>query len=172
MAPKNAHTTARLVIADDHAVLRLGLEIALARHPRLRRVASVADSGELVDFLQGHPCDVLVTDFRMPGGRYGDGLEMLAYLRGHYPRLRIVVLTMVDDPDVLRGISGSGASALLSKEDDIKQVCDALFKGSPNEPYVSPRLRRLMADGPRRGAKADGARRRDSEAVCAPRSPA
>jgi len=62
--------------------------------------------------LETVPCDVLVADYSMPNGAYGDGITLLSYLRRRYPDLKIVVFTMVDNPAIVREVARLGAQRM------------------------------------------------------------
>jgi two-component system capsular synthesis response regulator RcsB len=80
----------RVALADDHPVIRLGIEATLSDISAIKLIGSAVDSTQLVELLDGQPCDMLVTDYAMPGGKYGDGLELVGFLRERYPELGII----------------------------------------------------------------------------------
>jgi len=132
----------RLALADDHPALLSGIKHDLAGVPTLDIVGEAADSGELVKILQSHPCDVLITDYAMPGGEYGDGLTLLSYLRRTWPALKIVVFTMIENPAITREIAKLGVQSVLSKAHDTSHLISAVhavyagatyFRASPRE---------------------------------------
>jgi two-component system, NarL family, captular synthesis response regulator RcsB len=86
-----------LILADDHPALIAGVKHELSRIHTLNVVGTARDSTELVDLLSWVPCDILVTDYSMPGGEYGDGMAMLSFLRRRHPDLKIVVFTTIDN---------------------------------------------------------------------------
>src|SRR4051812_32205384 len=92
----------RTIIADDHPVVLMGTRAALEASGDIEVVAEAASGDELLELVATHPCDVVVTDFSMPGGRHGDGLCLLDLLQRRYPRLPIVVLTMLSNLAVLQ----------------------------------------------------------------------
>ncbi|KAG0740403.1 hypothetical protein G6F24_017027 [Rhizopus arrhizus] len=75
----------RIVIADDHPVILAGVREALGSEPGITVVAGAEDSTSLVDAMSKLPVDVAVTDFSMPGGKYGDGAALLGFLRRALP---------------------------------------------------------------------------------------
>src|SRR5579871_901369 len=98
----------RVVVADDHPVILFGAEHALLKFPGLQVVGRAKQSTELIKLLQSIACDVLVTDLAMPGGQYGDGLQLIGYLRRNFPKLPIVVLTMLENVALLKRLSELG----------------------------------------------------------------
>src|SRR5580698_5158475 len=109
----------RVVLADDHPIIRMGIEATLDDISTVKRIGSAADSTQLVALLDNQSCDILVTDFAMPGGEHGDGLELITFLRHRYPHLRIVVLTSMDKAPLVRSLLTQGVHAVLSKADDM-----------------------------------------------------
>lgn len=134
--------TIRTIVADDHPAVRLGVRAALERTPRARfSVSAEADTATaLLNLLKLAPCDFLVTDFRMPEPNQPDGLWLLRQLRACYPRLPILVLTMVDNPMVLRGLSNIGIRGLYDKQDCLSGLGQASYNLLRGATYMSPRF--------------------------------
>ncbi|GLQ98867.1 response regulator transcription factor [Dyella mobilis] len=138
----------RIVLADDHPVIRLGIEATLDDIPSVRLIGSAVDSTQLVSLLDAHPCDVLVTDYAMPGGRYGDGLELVSYLRDRYPELQIIIITSMDKTVLIRSLLACGVDAILSKADDMVHLRSAVQAVHSKRKYFSPRITQLMKSAP------------------------
>lgn len=134
----------RVALADDHPVIRLGVRSALEEAPALHCIGAVADSTELVDLLQREACDVLVTDYAMPGGAHGDGLELLDYLSVHFPQLRVVVMTGLDQPSLLNQLDARAVPGIISKGDDLQHVQAAVMAVYANRRYISPSVAALL----------------------------
>ena len=128
----------RVVVADDHPVILFGAEHALLKFPGLQVVGRARQSTELVKMLQTIACDVLVTDLAMPGGQYGDGLQLIDYLRRNFPNLRIVVLTMLENVALLRRLGELGVTSVVNKSDDLSHIGLAVQHVSRNLEYMSP----------------------------------
>lgn len=116
----------RLLLADDHPALLSGIKHDLATVPTLQVVGLARDSGELVDLLRTTPCDVLVTDYAMPGGAYGDGMSFMSYLRRNFPELKIVVFTMLDSPAIVQGLAKLGIHSVLGKVYETSHLISAI----------------------------------------------
>ena len=89
----------RVLIADDHAILRAGLRLLINNQPDMEVVGEAGDGHEAVRQAREARPDVLTLDLTMPGG---GGLKALAGLREACPQMRVVVLTMHEDPSYLR----------------------------------------------------------------------
>lgn len=131
---------ARVVVADDHPAIVLGVRHALDAFDDLLLVGQASQSTELVETLRRVEVDVVVTDLSMPGGRYGDGLGLIGYLRRHFPTLRIVVLTMLGNGALLRRLFETGAAGVVGKCDDLAHIGLAVRRAMLGGRYVSPSL--------------------------------
>lgn len=152
----------QVIVADDHPFIRMGMEAVLDQSPTLSLVGSAANSDELVALLQAHPCDVVVTDYAMPGGEHGDGLALLALLQRTWPALRIVVATGLDQPAMIREIHAAGIDHIVSKSDDHRLIGDAVQAAYVNRRYFSPSVMPLIpARGTQRGSPALSPRERE-----------
>ena len=85
----------RIVIADDHPAIVIGARYELSATNTITVVATAHNSTELMDALASHPCDVLVSDYAMPGSEYGDGLALFTadLVRHHRRTSRLAVPT-------------------------------------------------------------------------------
>jgi len=137
-------SSVRVVVADDHPVILFGAEHALLKFPGMQVVGRARQSTELVDVLQTTACDVLVTDLAMPGGRYGDGLQLIDYLRRYFPGLPIVVLTMLENPALLKQLRELGVTAVVNKSDDMSHIGVAVQRVSCNLEYMSPSVKTAL----------------------------
>ncbi|WP_312236789.1 response regulator transcription factor [Stenotrophomonas sp.] len=141
-------TPFRVAVADDHPMVRMGIESSLDAFPMIRLIGSVADSTELVALLDAQPCDVLITDFAMPGGVHGDGLQLLDFLHERYAGLLIVVMTGIDQPVMIQAILSRPVAGLLSKADDVSHVALAVTAAHANRRYLSPTIAALSPSLP------------------------
>jgi len=128
--------TIRVAVADDHPVLLGGMEHLLTNLEGIAIAGLVIDSTALVE--------LVVTDFSMPHGRYGDGLSLLRFLRRRFPHIRLVVLTGIENGGVLRNILNVGVSGILSKSDDLQHVESAVRVVHQGTRYLSPSAARLL----------------------------
>lgn len=134
----------RVAVADDHPVIRMGIEATLDSLSGVRRIGSVQDSTQLVALLDATPCDILVTDYAMPGGQYGDGLELISFLRNRYSDMRIIVLTSMGKVVLIRSLMAFGIHAILSKTDDISHLGAAVQAARVGRRYFSPSIAKMI----------------------------
>jgi len=133
----------RLLLADDHPALLSGLVHELKAIPTLEILGTAQDSGALVELLQANACDVLITDYVMPGGKYGDGIGLLSYIKRIHPQLKIVVFTTMENPALTQELARLGVNAVLGKTQHTNQLISAIhavYAGSnyfPSENLVT-----------------------------------
>jgi two-component system response regulator NreC len=137
----------RIVLADDHAVVRRGLELLLGAEEGFEVVASVGDVEAAVRSTRGYKPDVLVLDLNMPGGSSLDAIPRI--LEGSR-QTRIVVLTMQDEPAFARQALGAGAKAYVLKEAADDELVTAVRRAAAGETYLNPQLGARMAAEPAR----------------------
>ncbi|WP_321783912.1 response regulator [Burkholderia pyrrocinia] len=136
----------RVMVADDHPASALGMSQAFQGNSTIKLVGTVSNSTDLVTALDEQQSDVLVLDYVMPGGKYGDGLVLLSFLQRRYPALHIVTITMIDNPSVLRAIHKQGVSCILSKSDAISHLIGAVHAAYVGANYMSPYIKQLLQD--------------------------
>lgn len=129
-----------IVIADDHPVARAGMRIELERIGTLNIIGEARDSTEIVELLEKHHCDILITDYVMPGGRYGDGIKMLSYIRRRYPALKIIVFTALGSSIMVEEIVKLGIPSILSKSEHVCHLITAIHVVYFRSRYFSPQL--------------------------------
>jgi two-component system capsular synthesis response regulator RcsB len=136
--------TIRVAVADDHPTLLAGMEHLLSRFSGVSLIGTVTSSTELVELLSKTACDVVITDFSMPHGRYGDGLSLLRFLKRRFPATRLVVLTAIENDAVMRGILEVGAVGIVSKSDDLHHLESAIGMAYAGDRYLSPRAAQII----------------------------
>ena len=136
---------ARIVLADDHPVVRRGLRMLLDAEEGLEVVAEAGDVDTAVRKVRGHKPEVLVLDLSMPGG---SGLDAIPRVLEASPRTAIVVLTMQDEPEVARAALRAGALGFVLKEAADSELQDALHAALGGRPYLNPQLGARIASEP------------------------
>lgn len=147
--------TLRIILADDHPIFRSGVRALLENHTNATVIAEVGSPAELIEAVEKQPCDLLITDFSMPGGQVADGLQMLGMIRRRKPDLPIIVLTMVNNGGVLKAVLDTGARGLMSKTDALSELALAVQAVSHGRPFVSSGIAHLTDDSAT-GGQADG----------------
>jgi NarL family two-component system response regulator YdfI len=113
----------RVLIADDHMVVREGLRAILDAAPDLLPVGEATDGAEAVRLVQETMPDVVLMDLRMPGM---DGIEAIRQIKARYPDVQVVILTTYDDDDyIVRGLR-AGARGYLLKDTGRRVLFEAI----------------------------------------------
>jgi DNA-binding NarL/FixJ family response regulator len=141
----------RIVIADDHAIVREGLKRIVADTAGMQVMAEAEDGAEVMDRVRGLDFDVLVLDLSMPGR---SGMELIKLVKAEKPRLRILVLSMHHEVQYAVRAIKSGASGYLTKESAPAQLVQALAKIAGGGAYVSAEVAEQLALGAMPGAEA------------------
>ena len=114
----------KFAIADDHKIFRDGIKMALNGKPHLKCIWEVQDGNELMHKLMMKQPDVLLLDIRMPEL---DGINALSLIRRHHDAIKIVVLSMYDDQEMVTKMMEMGANAYLSKTADPDEIYQAML---------------------------------------------
>ncbi len=132
----------RILIADDHAVVREGLRQIIAKQPDLVVGGEAASGADVLNKIRESSYNVVLLDLTMPGR---SGLEILAEIRRENPDLRVLVLSV--HPENLYAVRAlkAGASGYLTKESAPEQLVEAIRKVSCGGKYISPSLAERLA---------------------------
>jgi two-component system capsular synthesis response regulator RcsB len=145
----------KVLIADDHPVVLSGVRGLLERTvPGIVILDQATHGRMLLECLERHPdCAIVVMDFSMPhaDSRDCDGIHLIQTVRRRYPHLRIVVLTMIDNPALLHAVLDAGVKGLVGKAGSLDEVGQAVVAVAAGREYLSTEVRgTLEAAGPRR----------------------
>ncbi len=146
------HPITRIVVADDHAVVRSGLRLLLDAEPDFEVVAEAGDVDGARRSVRGHHPAVLVLDLNMPGG---SSLDAIPAMRTEAPDTEIVVLTMQEDPAFAREALGAGAVGYVLKEAADTELVEAVRRAALGQPYLNPALGARIAREPPPGPPDD-----------------
>ncbi|BEM90455.1 DNA-binding response regulator (plasmid) [Serratia marcescens] len=135
--------TRRVIIVDDHPVFLLGLRAVLASLPENYQVVGEAhDVSSLFTLLAEAEVDMLITDFSMPTDNQKDGLRMICRIREKYPHLPIVVITMINDRNIIASLMKYKVKAILNKRSLSHDLAKGLYATTgQSEPYLSESYR-------------------------------
>ena len=132
----------RIVVADNHAIIREGLRIMLGNQPDMEVVAIAANGREAIRLVDEHEPDVAVMDISMPEL---NGIEAMQQMVPRHPRMQVVVLSIHETkPYVYRALK-AGATGYLIKETAGLEVVDAVRAVQHGERYLSQRIADLLA---------------------------
>ncbi|WP_426270095.1 response regulator [Dyella kyungheensis] len=150
----------RIVIADDHPIVLMGVRIALqSQGARFEVVGEAANGRELIGMLSSVQCDLLITDFAMDDDSEGeDGLMLLETLRDSHPKLPIIVLSMLSNPALVQGMLARGVRSVIDKMSLTKELMLAISAVTAGRIYLSDHTRKQLMEFSAEGAKTLSAR--------------
>jgi two-component system capsular synthesis response regulator RcsB len=137
----------RVILADDHPFVLLGIQATLAAQCGFTVVGEAASPSSLLDVLARTACDVLVTDLAMPdqSGDAEDGLRLIRRVRSGWPQVRIVVLTSLTNAAILRSIIADGVLGVLNKIESMDELAAAIRAAGAGRAYVSRSVLDVLA---------------------------
>ena len=110
----------------------------------MRLTGTAGNSTELMRILDRGCCDVLVSDYSMPGNEHGDGIALFSFLQRRYPSVKLVVLTMLDNPAVLGALQKQGIGCIVSKSDALSHLIPAIHAAATGGTYYSPSVQNSL----------------------------
>jgi len=140
----------RIVIADDHTIVREGLKQLLGSAGDLQVVAEAADGHQALERVRSEDFDVLLLDMSMPGR---SGIELIKQVHSEKPRLRILVLSMHEEQQYAVRAIRAGASGYLTKESASAQLVAAIRKVASGGAFISAEVAQQLALGAMPGAQ-------------------
>ncbi len=145
----------RVVIVDDHAVVRTGLRLLLDAQEDVETVGEAGTAREAIFEVRARKPDVVLMDVGLPDR---SGIDAIPEVLKEAPEARVVVLSMEDDPSYVREAFAAGALGYVLKEAADVELVTALRQVAAGEPYVHPALGARMA-----AADAEAAARADAD---------
>ncbi len=142
----------RIVIADDHAIVREGLKRIVSEIEDMEVVGEAADGTQVMQRVRELDFDIIVQDLSMPGR---SGMELIKLVRAEKPKLRILVLSMHQELQYAVRAIKSGASGYLTKESAPAQLEQAIRKIAGGGAYVTPEVAEQLALGAMPGSTAN-----------------
>ncbi|MBL0545719.1 response regulator [Aeromonas jandaei] len=136
----------KIILADDHPLILTGIRSLIDQiTPHCEVIAEAYQVSDLLNLLQQHHCDLLITDFSMPGDTRSDGMVMIQQLRRDYPNLPIIVLTQIQNSAILQSLIQVGVKGLILKKSVINELADAIRQILLGHRYIGPTVHILLA---------------------------
>jgi DNA-binding NarL/FixJ family response regulator len=147
----------RVLVVDDHVVVRRGIVAFLEETPDIRAVAEAADGAEALTEIQrltaaGNPVHVVLTDLIMPGL---DGIKMAKFVRQRHPEVVVIVLTSFGEADRVRAALAAGAAGYVLKDAGADELSAAIRAGKRGEIHLDAAVTRHLTSGLNRPAAPD-----------------
>ncbi len=136
--------TVRILIADDHGVLRGGLRVLLNAQPEMQVIGEAADGQETLKLAEELRPDLVLLDITMPGP---DGIEVTRAIKARQPNALVLILTVHEDQELLREAMRAGASGYVIKraaQSELLNAIDAVLRG---DLYIHPAMTRALLAG-------------------------
>jgi DNA-binding NarL/FixJ family response regulator len=125
----------RIVLADDHVLVRQGIRKLIEESPDLQVVGEASDGSELLELLRNVKADLAILDITMPNI---SGIEATQRVKAIYPGLKVLILTMHKGRELLEHAIAAGANGYLLKEDAPRELLNAIITIQQGEVYMSP----------------------------------
>jgi len=152
-APTNMPNKCRLVLAEDHTILREGLRALLAQNPAFEIVAEVDNGRDAVRAVGALQPDLVLMDLSMPGM---DGLTAIREVKRRYPDVRVLVLTVHKTEEYIRSALEAGASGYVLKDASRQELLMAIQTLQVGKTYISPAVSERVISGYLDGGKTSG----------------
>jgi DNA-binding NarL/FixJ family response regulator len=127
----------RILLADDHAIVRNGLKQIIAGAPDIEVVAEASNGGEVLEMARKPGFDLILLDMTMPGI---SGADLIRRLRAEHPLLQILVLSMHNEAQVVSRALKAGASGYVTKDSDQEILIAAIRKVAAGNKFIDPAL--------------------------------
>ena len=137
--------TIKIILADDHPIVRQGLRQIIEREADLRVSAECADGAAALDEIEKHRPDVAILDVDMPRAT---GFDVLRRLREQCANVNAILLTVHDEPEFLHEARRLGARGYILKECAVEEIVTAIRRVAAGETYVSPQLQAHFSPRP------------------------
>jgi DNA-binding NarL/FixJ family response regulator len=134
----------RLLIADDHAILRDGIVSLLCSEPGLQVACTASGGYEVLDLLSEKEVDICLLDINMPGL---DGIETAKLIRQRKPNVKIIMLTTYNDREIISELVHIGVSGYLLKNSDKAELVEAINKVMKGRYYFSEEVEKIILEG-------------------------
>lgn len=135
-------TEIKVLIVDDHAVIRIGLSKLLSEQAGIKVVGEAGDGEQALKIVKEAKPDVVLMDIKMPGM---GGLEATKRLLRHHPMLKIVIVSACDEEPLPTRLLQAGAAGFISKNCDMEELLQAIRKTHSGQRYIAPEIAQKMA---------------------------
>ena len=133
----------RILIVDDHAMVRFALSESIQRNPDMSLVGEAENGDEAVSLYRNLRPDVVIMDFKLPD-RNGD--EVIAAIRADFPDARVILLSIFEKSESIWRATEAGASGYVSKAAKVAEVINAIREVAVGKPYFSEGLAEKLAE--------------------------
>ena len=133
----------KIVLADDHQIIRDGLKMVLTQDSSIEIIGEASNGKQLIELLDKIECDVLLLDISMP---QVNGLQSLIQIKNKYPLVKILMLTMHEEPEYVKNAIMNGADGYLFKNSDYIELILAIKTVYDGKKYFNPPVASLLVE--------------------------
>lgn len=141
---KNLDTVIKVAIADDHALFRTGVKTSLSSRKDIQMVAEAENGMQLLNLLKHIKPDVVLLDIHMP---IMDGYTTLPEIKKLYPEIKVIMLSMNNDPSIITRMMEIGANSYLTKESDSETIYQAICTCYQQEFFFNDLTNKALLNG-------------------------
>jgi DNA-binding NarL/FixJ family response regulator len=134
----------RILMADDHAIVRRGLKQILEAEPRLATVAEAENAMDVLKMVRESAWDLVILDINLPGR---SGLDVLTELHNNFPNLPVLILSMYSEDQYALRVLRAGASGFLNKQSAPEELIKAIKRIHGGGKYISETLAEKLVTG-------------------------
>ncbi len=133
----------KLLIADDHAIVREGLKQIISEIPEIQEIDEASDGFDVFLKLEKSKYDILLLDISMPGK---SGLDVLKEVKERYPGISVLVLSVHSEEQYAKRVLKAGANGFIPKHADPEELKKAILKASEGKKYITSHLAEMLAE--------------------------
>lgn len=133
----------RILIVDDHSIVRQGLKKIVEDCGRIQVVAEAANGIEAIQKVREVDCEVVLLDISMPGK---NGIEVLKQIKEEKPKLPVLILSIYPEDQYAVRMIKAGAAGYITKDSAPALVIEAVFRVASGKKYISPEVAEVLAD--------------------------
>ncbi|NJM16984.1 MAG: response regulator transcription factor [Bacteroidales bacterium] len=132
----------KIVVADDHAVVRTGLQLMFQVKGNIQMAGEVPNGIELMRYLRANVVDVAIVDLNMPGR---DSIDLISEIHQQFPGVSLVVFTMNKDENLMKRLLKAGVMAFINKEENPEIIIEAIYSAAKKKPYLTAAQKEMFA---------------------------
>ncbi len=141
---KNLDAVIKVAIADDHALFRTGVKTSLSQRKDIQMIAEAENGMQLLNLLKHIKPDVILLDIHMP---IMDGYTTLPEIKKLYPEMKVIMLSMNNDPSIITKMMEIGANSYLTKESDSETIYQAIRTCFEQEFFFNDLTNKALLNG-------------------------
>jgi DNA-binding NarL/FixJ family response regulator len=141
---KNLDSIIKVAIADDHALFRTGVKTSLSSRKDIQMIAEAENGMQLMNLLKHIKPDVILLDIHMP---IMDGYTTLPEIKKLYPEMKVIMLSMNNDPSIITKMMEIGANSYLTKESDSETIYQAIKTCYEQEFFFNDLTNKALLNG-------------------------